>query len=34
MCFLERQQNEELFNDKKKDLYKRVITFETDKVAS
>jgi hypothetical protein len=31
MCFLERIQNDELFNDKKKDIYKRIITFENDK---
>lgn len=31
MCFLERIQNEELFADKKKDIYKRVTTFENDK---
>jgi len=31
MCFLEKIQNEEIFTDCKKDIYKRVITFENDK---
>jgi len=34
MCFLERIQNEEIFSNKKKDIYKRIITFENDKTVT
>jgi hypothetical protein len=32
MCFLERLVNQEVFANKKKDIYQRIVTFEDDKI--